>query len=137
MYSENLIAQTGAGPDITFPLLSLVDGNQEFQVRMPSLREVIDARNITPVPYMPKFIRGIMPYGNGSIPVIDFQCDGTTEPGKESAGACVLVFSHHDREFGVVMEKACEQARKALDRAGAHHGPHRDKRHVWSCNCWW
>jgi chemotaxis signal transduction protein len=125
------------GPIMTLPLLSLFDGERAFQARMPALREVVAAASITPVPYMPAFIRGVMPYGNTTIPVIDFQADPMKNQEQESPGACVLVFSYGQMEFGVVMEKACEQARKSLKKSLAPQEAPRDKRRVWSSNAWW
>lgn len=134
MLAEQISESGAAAGQAFFPLLSLIDGGRAFQVRMPRLREVVSAEAITPVPYMPAFIRGVMQYGGASIPVIDFQ-EQRQEPAPEAA--CVLVFEYGSGHFGVVMQKACEEARRRLEQGPSSHKAAAGKGRVWSCSAWW
>ena len=118
-------------PDIPNPLLSLVFGKQAFGVNMPEVCEIVSVEKIEPVPDMPAFMRGVMPYEDKMIPVIDFRwAEGVSD---EDAGGqtCVLVFACKKQFFGIVMQKACEELKEKVDAKPAR------KLYYWSeCAGW-
>jgi|SRR5690625_4297563 len=102
---ENLVADTGQY--LTFTL-----GDEMFGAGIQQVREIIEYSNITTVPMMPSFVKGVINLRGSVVPVIDLSARfgrATTEVARRT---CIVVFEvEHEgmlQELGVMVDAVSE-----------------------------
>jgi len=86
----------GANPAMQFLRFSV--GSEAYAVRIEGVREILEVTQITPVPLMPGFMRGVMNLRGVVVPVVDLAVRlgfAATEVGKRT---CVVVVHMHGAE---------------------------------------
>jgi purine-binding chemotaxis protein CheW len=61
----------GAPPEPPQQFLRLSLGRDAYAVRIDSVREILEVAQLTPLPLMPDFVRGVMNLRGAVVPVID------------------------------------------------------------------
>lgn len=98
-----------AGQYLTFTL-----GAEMFAIGILSIKEIIEYGQLTEVPMMPKFVRGVINLRGAVVPVIDLQLRfgrNTTDIGKRT---CIVIVEVNDaaagerHELGVVVDSVSE-----------------------------
>lgn len=88
--------QTAAGQYLTFVL-----GGEVYALGILNIKEIIDYGNLTEVPMMPAFVRGVINLRGSVVPVIDLLTrfgKGNTQIAKRTG--IVIVETAHEEEVG-------------------------------------
>ena len=75
-----------AGKFLTFAL-----GEESYGVAVLKIREIIRMQKITPVPQMPKYVKGVMNLRGKVIPVIDMRLKFEVGEDKVTERTCIVV----------------------------------------------
>jgi purine-binding chemotaxis protein CheW len=100
-----------AGPVMQFLRFSV--GSEAYVVRIDGVREILEVTQITPVPLMPGFMRGVMNLRGVVVPVVDLSVRlgfSSTEVGKRT---CVVVVTlrtgdGHQQTLGMLVDAVHE-----------------------------
>ena len=92
--------------------LTFLLGSEMFAIDILNIREIIEYGQITEVPMMPAFVRGVINLRGSVVPVIDLQVRfgrGTTEVGKRTCIVIVEVTAEESQQtIGVVVDAVSE-----------------------------
>ena len=92
--SPTLQNGVAAGQYLTFMLDTGI-----FAIDINAVREIIQYGQMTPVPLMPDFVRGVINLRGAVVPVIDLQARFGKAPAKVGKKTCIVIFdSHRDGE---------------------------------------
>lgn len=87
-------------------------GDEMFSIGIQSIREIIEYDNVTTVPMMPAFVRGVINLRGSVVPVIDLSARFGREPGKIHRRTCIVIIEvEHEgamQELGVVVDSVSE-----------------------------
>lgn len=72
--------------------LSFSLGEDVFAMDIRTVREIIQHGNITPVPLMPAFVRGIINLRGAVVPVIDLHARFGRGAGRIGKKSCIVIF---------------------------------------------
>lgn len=107
-----LVAAHAAAEDGIRQYLTFLLGGEMFAVGILNVKEIIEFGNVTEIPMMPAFIRGVINLRGAVVPVIDLSArfgEGATEVGKRT---CIVIIEVSDGEFrhdiGVVVDAVSE-----------------------------
>jgi len=96
-----------AGKYLTFAV-----GNEEYGVEILKVREIIGVMDITAVPRMPDYVRGVMNLRGQVIPVIDLRARFDMPQIEATARTCIVVVEttrgHHAVSTGIVVDGVSE-----------------------------
>ncbi len=86
------VTTTGRGQDLEGKFLTFILGNEAYAIPVLKVREIIRLTNITSVPQMPDWIRGVINLRGKIIPVMDLRRRfGFTGPAVNSKHNCIVV----------------------------------------------
>jgi purine-binding chemotaxis protein CheW len=97
----NCLAQ--AGKYLTFAL-----GKEDYGLEILKVREIIGVMNITAVPQVPGYVKGIINLRGKVIPVIDLRLKFAMSEIKETAETCIIVINLNDVLIGIIIDKVKE-----------------------------
>jgi purine-binding chemotaxis protein CheW len=104
------VSEAQAGPRTQY--LSFGLGRETFAMDIRSVKEVIQLEDITEVPLMPEFIRGVINLRGAVVPVLDLAVRfgrGGTEATRRT---CIVVLEVEHRgaalELGMMVDNVCE-----------------------------
>ena len=75
-------------------LMFLLD-NGSFAIDINAVREIIQYGQMTPVPLMPDFVRGVINLRGAVVPVIDLQARFGKPPAKVGKKTCIVIFDSY------------------------------------------
>ena len=75
-------------------LMFLLD-NGSFAIDINAVREIIQYGQMTPVPLMPDFVRGVINLRGAVVPVIDLQARFGKPPAKVGKTTCIVIFDSY------------------------------------------
>lgn len=101
--SENKNQDRAIGKFLTFFL-----GKEEYGTEILKVQEIIGWIDITPVPHVPDFIRGVMNLRGMVIPVVDLRIKLGLPPVPVTAETCVIVTHTSRMRVGVIVDRVCE-----------------------------
>jgi len=90
------------GKYLTFRL-----AKEEYGVEILKVREIIGAQNITAVPQMPAFAKGVINLRGKVIPVMDLRLKFGLEEAKHTEQTCIVVVDI-GKEIGVIVDTVSE-----------------------------
>lgn len=106
--NERFIGQTQPSSQ----LLTFMSGKDCFALEIKSIREIIEFNEVTRVPLMPLFIRGVINLRGAVVPVIDLKARLFGEEVTAGKRTCVVVveLEHQDglHELGVLVDAVNE-----------------------------
>ena len=82
---------TVAEKEETTTYLTFVLGTESFAVDVRNVREVLDFTDLTRVPRMPEFMRGVINLRGSVVPVIDMRLKFGMEKATDTVDTCVIV----------------------------------------------
>lgn len=125
--TQSLQARTAAPPAVAAepPLqcLTFLLGEEAFALDIRSVREIIQHGQMTPVPLMPNFVRGVINLRGAVVPVIDLHARFGRPAAEVGKKTCIVIFdSLRDGErveLGLMVDAVSE----VIDIAGSEIEP--------------
>ena len=109
------------GPALQYLTFSL--GDEVFAMDIRSVREIIQHGNMTMVPLMPAFVRGVINLRGSVVPVIDLQSRFGRPRAQVGKKTCIIIFDttvdDEKLELGLLVDSVSE----VIDIAQAHIEP--------------
>lgn len=99
---ENL-EDTQGGKYLTFTV-----GREEYGIEIRYITEIIGIQEITEVPELPIYVKGIINLRGKIIPVIDVRLRFKKEPRDYNDRTCVIVIEIKDVAVGLIVDNVCE-----------------------------
>jgi len=84
-------AVTDSRPGVT-QFLTFLLGEEVFAMDIRTVREIIQHGNMTTVPLMPSFVRGVINLRGAVVPVIDLNARFSRPPAKVGKKTCIVIF---------------------------------------------
>lgn len=94
---------TQKGKSLTFIL-----GKETYGIEIIYVREIIGIQEITEMPEMPEYIKGIINLRGKIIPIIDVRLRFKKEPKKYDDRTCVIVVEFNNTSIGLVVDSVSE-----------------------------
>jgi purine-binding chemotaxis protein CheW len=95
------------GKYLTFAL-----ANEEYGLEILKVREIIGYMEITSVPQLPEYIKGVINLRGQVIPVIDLRSKFAMDQAEKTEQTCIIVVEtrQNNRTFntGIVVDRVCE-----------------------------
>lgn len=88
--------------------LTFTLGAEEYGLEILKVREIIGLMDITRVPRMPDFVRGVINLRGKVIPVIDLRQKFGMETQEDTQETCIIVVDLSSTMMGVVVDKVSE-----------------------------
>lgn len=88
--------------------LTFALGSEEYGLEILKVREIIGLMEITRVPRMPDFVRGVINLRGKIIPVIDLRLKFGMNEQEDTKETCIIVVDLEDLLIGVVVDKVSE-----------------------------
>jgi purine-binding chemotaxis protein CheW len=124
MFDDN-VNQPGAkadhGPALQYLTFSL--GDEVFAMDIRCVREIIQHSNMTMVPLMPEFVRGVINLRGSVVPVIDLQSRFGRAPSKMGKKTCIVIFDTVVADEKVELGLLVDSVSEVIDIAQAHVEP--------------
>lgn len=98
---DQLFAQEGKY--LTFAL-----GREEYGVEILSVREIIGLMEITAVPQVPDYVKGVINLRGKVIPVIDLRLKFSMKAVDYTSETCIIVLTVADMLMGIIVDHVCE-----------------------------
>lgn len=96
------------GKYLTFAL-----GHEEYGLEIRQVREIIGLMEITPVPQVPVYVKGVINLRGKIIPVVDIRSKFGMSEAAATAETCIIVLSVSNILMGIVVDKVCDVAEVA------------------------
>jgi purine-binding chemotaxis protein CheW len=96
--------------------LSFFLGSEEYGIEILRVQEIIGLIQITPVPKMPDFIRGIINLRGKIIPIMDLRTRFNLPGVDDTEETCIIVVEDNNRHMGIVVDKVSEVADLRADQ---------------------
>jgi len=101
--SGNTDAEEAALPELE--LLSFRLGDEEYAVRVDSVKEVLKNRELTAVPNAPDYVLGVTALRGPILPVIDLCKRLGLPPGRRDEKSRIIVVNLNDEEAGILVDR--------------------------------
>jgi purine-binding chemotaxis protein CheW len=119
--APTLPSQVSHGPALQYLTFSL--GDEVFAMDIRCVREIIQHGNMTMVPLMPEFVRGVINLRGSVVPVIDLQSRfgrSRTQVGKKT---CIIIFDATLADEKVELGLLVDSVSEVIDIAHDHVEP--------------
>jgi len=90
--------------------LSFFLGKEEYAFEILKVQEIIGLMPITPVPNMPRYIRGVLNLRGKIVPVMNLRSRFNLPEVEDTSETCVIVVQENQYQVGVVVDKVSEVA---------------------------
>jgi purine-binding chemotaxis protein CheW len=101
-------AQVSGGAEETHQYLTFVLAGEVFAMGILAIKEIIEYANLTEVPMMPDYVRGVINLRGAVVPVIDLSVRFGKPPSPVTKRTCIviveIVASGERHVFGVVVD---------------------------------
>lgn len=78
---------------------------QSFGVPIEVVREIVEMQDITPVPHMPEYLRGVVNLRGQIIPVIDLKLRMEQPYREYDPRTCIVIVEHREKQVGLVVDR--------------------------------
>jgi len=103
-------ASAQEGKYLTFAL-----GHEEYGLEILGVREIIGLMEITAVPQVPAYVKGVINLRGKVIPVIDLRLKFGMERIDYTSETCIIVLNVSDMLMGIAVDRVCEVVDIAAD----------------------
>ena len=103
--AEAINEDTMSGKYLTFRV-----SNGEYGIGIAHVTDIIKLQEITPVPHMPVYIKGITNLRGTIAPVIDMRLRFGYEEGEYDERTCIIVLSMNEMSIGMIVDEVREVA---------------------------
>ena len=93
-------------PQIAAQFLTFMLADGVFAMDIATVREIIQHSQMTTVPLMPDFVRGVINLRGAVVPVIDLQARLGKAPGTVGKKTCIIIFDSRRDGERIVLEQA-------------------------------
>lgn len=114
-----------AGPEAQKQVVAFRVGEEVFGLEIGEVREVIEYREVTPVPRAPEFVAGIISLRGTILPLIDLRIRFGMEPTEPGPETMILVVDLEGRQVGLLADRILDilkvsagQALRTQERKG-------------------
>ena len=94
---------TQKGRFLTFSL-----GKESYGIEIKHVTEIIGIQEITEIPELPEYVRGIINLRGKIIPVMDVRLRFKKEPREYNDRTCVIVIDINDISIGLIVDSVAE-----------------------------
>lgn len=94
---------TQKGRFLTFSL-----GNESYGIEIKYVTEIVGIQEITEIPELPEYVKGIINLRGQIIPVMDVRLRFKKEPKEYTDRTCVIVINVKDVSIGLVVDAVAE-----------------------------
>lgn len=94
--------------DLAGKYLSFSLDQEEYGIEILKVREIIGIMDITAVPQMPDYVKGVINLRGKVIPVIDLRLKFGVEERQYDSETCIIVVLVGESLMGVVVDRVCE-----------------------------
>lgn len=102
------LAATGLGQVIEGQQYVTFDLNdEEYAVDALKVQEIIELANITKVPHLPEFFKGVINLRGTIIPVVDMKLKFGMNGGDTQKHTCVIVTEFSGGVMGLIVDSVC------------------------------
>lgn len=91
------------GKYLTFAL-----GHEEYGLEILQVREIIGLMEITAVPEVPEYVKGVINLRGKIIPVIDLRLKFEMQRVDYSNETCIIVLNVNSNLIGIIVDRVCE-----------------------------
>lgn len=88
--------------------LTFILGKEEFGIEIKYVTEIVGLQNITEVPDMPVYVKGVINLRGKVIPVIDVRLRFTMEARPYDDRTCIIVINLDDQPVGLIVDRVSE-----------------------------
>jgi len=88
--------------------LTFVLGHEEYGLEILKVREIISVMEITQVPHVPPYIKGVINLRGKVIPVMDLRLKFGMEPLEYNRETCIIVINMGGVVLGIVVDTVAE-----------------------------
>jgi len=107
------VAAALAAPPTQF--LTFVLGDEVFAIGILAIKEIIEYGSLTPVPMMPRYVRGIINLRGAVVPVVDLQARFGREPRAVTKRTCIVIVEISVAEQHQVVGVVVDAVNEVLD----------------------
>jgi purine-binding chemotaxis protein CheW len=115
--SENLPA-ANAGQEVQ-QYLTFMLGGEVFAIGILHIKEIIEFGQLTTVPMMPSFIRGVINLRGAVVPVVDLASRFGGKPGEVTRRSCIVILEMEAGDETQVIGVVVDAVNEVLEIAGA------------------
>lgn len=94
------------------PYLTFVLGGETYAIGILAVKEIIEYGHLTPVPLVPRFIRGVINLRGAVVPVVDLAARFGREPAEVTKRTCIVIVEvdkpGERQDIGVVVDAVNE-----------------------------
>jgi purine-binding chemotaxis protein CheW len=104
-------------PEVQRQIVAFRVGEEVFGLEIGNVREVIEYREVTPVPRAPEFVAGIISLRGTILPVVDLRKRIGMEPTEPGPETVILVLEVDGRRVGLVADRILDILKAGPERA--------------------
>lgn len=108
MQDPTKIDISAADDETIIQLIIFCAGNEEFGVKIDSVREIIKIGTITPIPDSPPFIKGIINVRGEIVTAVDIKSRFSLPDNKNTGSKHIIVTKQEDSLFGLIVDEVIE-----------------------------
>ncbi len=82
--------------------------NEDYGIEIGKIKEIIGIQDITPVPEMPKYIKGVINLRGNVINVVDIRLRFGMEEKEYDERTCIIIIQVEDIEVGMIVDNVNE-----------------------------
>ncbi|MFW5694032.1 MAG: chemotaxis protein CheW [Alkalispirochaeta sp.] len=82
--------------------------DQSFAVPITVVREIVEMQEITPVPHMPEYLRGVVNLRGQIIPIIDLRLRLGMDYREYDRRTCIVIVAYEGKQIGLVVDRMDE-----------------------------
>lgn len=82
--------------------------NQKYALSSKYITEIIEMLPITKVPFIPKYIKGIINLRSNIIPVMDARMRFGISPKEYDERTCIIIIENNDEKIGLIVDAVNE-----------------------------
>jgi purine-binding chemotaxis protein CheW len=104
-------------PEVQRQIVAFRVGEEVFGLEIGNVREVIEYREVTPVPRAPEFVAGIISLRGAILPVVNLRKRIGVEPTEPGPETVILVLEVDGRRVGLVADRILDILKAGPERA--------------------
>lgn len=108
MSDQNIKTGATAEQNLEGKYLSFILGDEEYAIEILTVREIISFIEITAIPNVPGYIKGVVNLRGKVIAVIDLRLKFGLPEKEYDKSTCTIVVSHKDRFIGIIVDTVSE-----------------------------
>lgn len=106
--SDTMATVTGGTKNLAGKYLTFRLNDEEFGLEILKVREIISMMDITAVPRVPEYIKGVVNLRGKVIPVVDLRAKFGMQTIEETDETCIIVAYIGEVEVGLVVDRVSE-----------------------------